>query len=531
VIENPKSLELGASRWKRDLNPQFWLQAGLVSVIFLLLFAPALPSLYNDWFEFKQFSHGLLVPFISVYLVWQRKGELRATPIRSSSWGLIVVLPALLLGLMGKAIGDAFSERIGMVLCLNGLVWLLFGWQFYKAVSFALLYLFLMIPLPYLVVKEVAYQLRIVDAVAAASVLRLLGVPVYRESYYLHLPEVTLEVADLCSGISSLFSLFALGGAYVYFTPMRARLKLLAVLSTFPFAVIINLLRIILTAALSYHVSLSFLNMMIHELTGTITFFIALALFILLCEYLQRRFSAAIINPAKAPHASSMAQNIPARDLPAAAEKPWLPSILAMVALIAAVYLANNLSSQQQMRLSMELSSVAPQPAGYQATDSAESGFYKDPNAEIQLSRTYSMAGEAPVEVYVGFRGKQQGEKQLQSPKLQIPYGWNYVWIEPAQLPAGGANRSVSANWMLMQNNNIRYLVLYWYQVGDTTFSGELKKRLALVRNTIFRRRSDAAAVRLATPLPDLDKIDHAKSKLAGFAAELYPSLLRVLPQ
>lgn len=529
--ENPKSLELGAGRWNHDLNPQFWLQAGLLSVIFVLLFAPALPSLYNDWFEFKQFSHGLLVPFISAYLVWQRKRELARIPIRSSSWALIAVLPALLLALMGKAIGDAFSERLGMVLCLNGLVWLLLGWQFYKRVSFAFIYLFLMIPLPYLVVKEVAYQLRIVDAVLAAPVLRLLGVPVYRENYYLHLPEITLEVADLCSGINSIFSLFALGGAYVYFTPMRARLKLFAVLSTFPFAVVINLLRIILTAALSYHVSLSVLNMLIHELTGTITFFIALTLFILLCEYLQRRFATVIVDPSQAALAKSTAQDLATSQSALAAEKSWLPSILAMVVLLAAVYLANNLSSHQQLRLSMELASVAPKAAGYQAADSLESGFYKDPNAQVQLSRTYSATGEPPVEVYVGFRGRQQGEKQLQSPKLQIPYGWNYVWIEPAQLPASGANASLNANWMLMQSNNIRYLVLYWYQVGESTFSGELKKRLAVVRNTIFRRRSDAAVVRLATPLPDLDKLDHAKSRLAGFAAELYPNLLRVLPQ
>jgi len=533
VNENPKSLELGASRWNRDLNPQFWLQAGLLSVIFLLLFAPAMPSLYNDWFEFKQFSHGLLVPFISAYLVWQRKGELRTTPIRPSSWGLIVVLPALLVALLGKAIGDAFSERIGMVLCFNGLVWLLFGWQFYKRVSFAFLYLFLMIPLPYLVVKEVAYQLRIINAVLAAPVLRLLGVPVYRESYYLHLPEVTLEVADLCSGINSVFSLFALGGAYVYFTPMRGRLKLLAVLSTFPFAVFVNYLRIVLTAALSYYVSLSVLNMLIHELTGTITFFIALTMFILLCEFLQRRFATVIVDPSQAAPANSTAQAIAASQSSLAAEKSWLPSILATMILLAAVYLANNLSSQQQQRLSMGLASVAPKAAGYQAADSLESGFYKDPNAEIQLSRTYSSSspGEAPVEVYVGFHGKQQGAKSLQSPKLQIPYGWNYVWIEPAQLPAAGANPSLSANWMLMQNNNIRYLVLYWYQIGDSTFSGELHKRLAMIRNTIFRRRSDGAVVRLATPLPDLDKLEQAKSRLAGFAAELYPNLHRVLPQ
>jgi EpsI family protein len=254
-------------------------------------------------------------------------------------------------------------------------------------------------------------------------------------------------------------------------------------------------------------------------------------LFILLCEFLQRRFTTVIVDPSQASPAKSTAQDTAVPQSALAAEKSWLPSILATVVLLAAVYLANNLLSQQQLRLSMELASVAPKAAGYQATDSLESGFYKDLNAEVQLSRTYSAAAQPPVEVYVGFHGKQQGAKSLQSPKLQIPYGWNYVWIEPVELPASGANAALNANWMLMQNNNVRYLVLYWYQVGESTFSGELKKRLALVRNTIFRRRSDAAVVRLATPLPDLDKLDHAKSRLAGFAAELYPNLLRVLPQ
>lgn len=530
--ENPKSLGLGTSRLKSDLNAQFWLQAGLLSATFLLLFAPALPSLYNDWFEFKQFSHGLLVPFISAYLIWQRKSELRTIPIRSSAWGLAAVLPALLLALVGNAIGDAFSERVGMVIGLNGLVWLLLGWQFYKRVSFAFIYLFLMIPLPYLVVKEVAYQLRIVNAVLAAPVLRLLGVPVYRESYYLHLPEVTLEIADLCSGINSIFSLFALGGAYVYFTPLRNRLKLLAVLCTFPFSIFINLLRIVLTAALSYYVSLSVLGVMIHELTGTITFFIALVLFILLCEHLQRRYATVIVDPVQTAPAKSMAAETALGQSSPAVDKSWLPSGLALSALIAAVYLTNNLSSQQPQRLAEELTSVAPQPAGYQAMDSLESGFYKDANAEVQLSRTYSPSStaEASVEVYVGFHGKQQGAKSLQSPKLQIPYGWNFVWIDPIELPLN-ANAALRANWMLMQNNNIRYLVLYWYQVGETTFSGELSKRLALMRNTIFRRRSDVAVIRLAIPLADLDKTEQAKRKLVGFAAELYPNLRRVLPQ
>jgi EpsI family protein len=462
--------------------------------------------------------------------MWQRRKELQATPVSSSAWGALLIFPAIGLALVGKAIGDGFTERVGMVLCLSGLVWLLFGWQIFKRLSFPLGYLLLMIPLPYVIVNEVAFQLRIIDAAVAAPVLRLLGVPVYRDNYFLHLPNVTLEVADLCSGISSVFSLFALGGAYVFFTPMRPRLKLLAVLSTFPFAVIINLLRIILTAALSYYVSLSVLNMLIHELTGTITFFIALALFIVLCEFLQRRFLVKAPDSAQPRFGENEADGETRLVLPVAIKRSWQPTLLGMALLIPAVYLSVNTTAQTQKSLSNELSSVGTQLVGYQVDDSMGAGFYKDPGADVELSKIYSAAQSAPVELYIGFKGKQQDDKRLKSPRLGFPYGWNYVWIEPARVASSNANMPINANWMLTQNGQHRVLVLYWFQVGEETFGGEFEKRLIQIRNALFLGRSDGAVVRLATPLTNSDKIDEAKNRLAGFAAELYPRLRGVLP-
>ncbi|MGH7886746.1 MAG: exosortase C-terminal domain/associated protein EpsI [Candidatus Binatia bacterium] len=528
--ENQESLELRVDRLKSNVDIPFLLQGGLLLTCFLLLYGRTLPPLYVDWLEFKQFSHGLLVPFIAGYMAWQKRKELQATPVKSSAWGALLIVPALGMALVGKAIGDAFTERVGMVLCLSGLVWLLFGWQIFKRLSFPLGYLWLMIPLPYVIVNEVAFKLRIMDAAVAAPVLRLLGVPVYRDNYFLHLPDVTLEVADLCSGISSVFSLFALGGAYVFFSPMRPTLKLLAVFSTIPFAVSINLLRIILTAALSYYVSLSVLNMLIHELTGTITFFIALALFILLCEMLQRRCLVS------APHSTtprtwefSAGGETPSAP-PVNVNRSWQPTLLGLALLIPAVYLSANVTAQTEKSLANELANVGTQLAGYQADDSKGTGFYKDPGADVEISRIYSTAQSAPIELYIGFKGKQQADKRLKSPRLGFPYGWNYVWIEPARVASSNANLAINANWMLTQNGQHRVLVLYWFQTGEETVSGEFEKRMNQIRNALLHRRSDGAVVRLATPVTNSDKIDEAKNRLAMFAAELYPRLRGVLP-
>jgi len=529
--ENPKSLEYSSAHFRSSSYFPLVLQGGLLLITFLLLFAHTIPPLYKDWLEFKQFSHGLLVPFISAYLVWRKRNELLATPIKSSSWGALLILPSVGLALTGRAIGDAFSERVGMVLCVNGLVWLLFGWAVFKRLIFPLAYLFLMIPFPYFVVKEVAYQLRILDASAAAPMLRLLGIPVYRETYYLHLPDITLEVADLCSGISSVFSLFALGGAYVFFTPMRPKLKLIAVLSTFPFAVLINLLRIIITAALSYYVGLFVLNMLIHELTGTITFFIALALFIVLCEVMQSRFSRKLTCSAEVKSSAIITAGVQPLSSSSHHINSWLPSILAMTILIMSLYFTSNLSGQRAPRLITDLSSIGVRLAGYQKNESKGAGFYQDPGAETEISRNYSLPAGEPVEVYIGFSGKQEDDKRLHSPKLRFPYGWNYVWLESANVPTGGSPPLISGNWMLTQNNQTRVLVLYWYQNGDDTYSGEVEKRWYLIRNSLLHRRSDVAVVRLATRLGDSENIDQAKSRLTQVAADLYLQLHQVLPQ
>ena len=64
------------------------------------------------------------------------------------------------MALIGKAIGDAFTERVGMVLCFSGIVWLICGWQIVKRPSFPLANLLLMIPFPYVIDRRIDRDVR-----------------------------------------------------------------------------------------------------------------------------------------------------------------------------------------------------------------------------------------------------------------------------------------------------------------------------------------------------------------------------------
>lgn len=523
--------EAGKAAGATSTSQRSWL-LGMAVVLagYVLLYAAALPELVYDWFNYYgPFSYCAVIPLMSLYVVWRQRASLRRIPVEPALIGGFVVVAATTIVLVGKAMGDSFVIRVSMVLAIAGLVLLLFGKNFFKALLFPLCFLFLMIPWPYVLVKEVAYHLRIINAVLAEGVLRLLGVIVYRDSYFLHLPNITLEVADLCSGISSVFALFALGSYYAYFLPLRNRMKFLVVSSTVPFAALINLLRIILTSLLAYYVGPGALHYVIHELTGIITFFIALILFIALAEVLQRRMPTSVraLSPERdnAPEANEAAMVLFKPD-----RRSWAALLMGCFVLFFGVYMSSRLEAANATALAANLATVPEQIGGYRSSHTGWGEPYHDSNAEQELSRYYATAGRDPVELYVGYRSYQHDEKRLSSPKLIMLPHWNFVALENARLPlpSGGA---INGIWMLVQKNAQKQVVLYWYQDGAETFASEVGNRFRLAKKVIIHKRTEGTVVRIATPLGAAENLSQAKERIAALSRSLYPELVKILPQ
>lgn len=494
-----------------------WISIGLP---FALFYGPVIPGLVKDWQEHNTFSYGFLVPIIAGYLIWQRRAKLKWLSIRPSLWAVMPLLTALTIGLIGQAMGDSFSVRGSMILALASVVWLMLGKDFLKALLFPLSYLALMIPVPYTLIKDLTYYLRYSDATQAEQALRLLGVPVYREAYFLHLPNITLEVADVCSGVSSVFALFALGVVYAHYLPVRATLKCLLVACTFPFALVANLFRIILTAILVYNFGPVVLQSSFHAFSGTVTFVLALSMLILLGENLPKKRSPEVPDKKRLPQLNDT------RGKPAGT---WGPCLIGVAILLGALYVSSALGDGYKVTLRSELASVF-RPAGpFSVAQIDWVDRYNDSNAELALSRLYIGADKAPIELFVGYRGSPNGGRRLSSPKLILPDKWNFAWIEAARVDVGNGI-SIHANWMLTRRGNATRLVLYWYQLGGQTVAGEFDYRLAQVKRSIFERRSDGLVVRLSTSVAENESIEEARERLKMFCKFLYPELAKLLP-
>ena len=115
----------------------------------------------------------------------------------------------------------------------------------------------------------------------------LLGIPVFRQGNVIEVPGMKLLVEEACSGIHSLYSLAALGTAFVFVFERRWWEKVVLVAATVPIAIFANVFRVSVTGVLATSVSTELAKGFFHEFSGILIFLMGLALFLLLAWLLR----------------------------------------------------------------------------------------------------------------------------------------------------------------------------------------------------------------------------------------------------
>ena len=250
----------------------------LLLVLLALLYRAVAVKLVTDWYELPDFSHGFLIPFFVAYLIWEKREVLRRTPVRATWAGLPLLAAGLFLLLVGIFGADLFLSRISFVLVAAGLIWTLAGFAMLKEFTFSLCVLLLAIPLPALIFNKITFPLQLLASRLASFMLPLAGVPVLRDGNVIQLPAMQLEVAEACSGIRSLLSLFTLSVIYGYFLERSRTQRVLLALASLPIAVAANAARIFGTGLCVQYWNPDKAQGFFHEFSGWLMFLVSLGL-------------------------------------------------------------------------------------------------------------------------------------------------------------------------------------------------------------------------------------------------------------
>jgi exosortase len=263
------------------------LRAAALIAAFAWCYAPVIPGLVAQWRNEPEYSHGVLVPFISAYLIWSRRDALRAAPVMPGYAGLGVRAFATLMYVAGSVGADLFLQRTSFVVMLAGAVLFLAGPTVLRLVLFPLALLLLMIPLPGILFNGIAFPLQLFAAQVASRVLELSEVPVFREGNVMHLAAVSLDVEEACSGIRSLMSLATLSVVYVHLVHKSYIARALLVAAVIPIAIVANVFRVTVTGLLAHYASVETAMSVFHT-AGGITVFLAAAAMLFGLSHLLR---------------------------------------------------------------------------------------------------------------------------------------------------------------------------------------------------------------------------------------------------
>jgi exosortase len=202
------------------------------------------------------------------------------------------VIPALLLLALDAGMHTELLSAVSLVILLPGLALLFLGWPRTKAILFPLAFLAFALPIPLAVTESLHWQLRLIATGATSTIVPLLGIPVFVEGTTLNLPRGALEVADACSGFSTLYAALAVACLVAYSTPDPRR-RLLVLLAAAPLAIAANVLRVVLLVVLVEWRGADILETFVHPLSGIMTFVLALPIILWLGSSAPRRQVAA----------------------------------------------------------------------------------------------------------------------------------------------------------------------------------------------------------------------------------------------
>jgi exosortase len=274
---------------------------GLVLAALLTVYWSVIAGLIQAWSTDDNYSHGFFIVPLALYFAWERRRAIAAAPVRPSLVGAIVVAGSLFLLVAGLLGAELFLSRVSIIGAIAGTTLFLFGWPMLRILSFPLAFMLLMIPLPAIIFNKIAFPLQLLASNVGEYTISSMDIPILREGNVLILANATLEVAEACSGIRSLVSLFTLGLVFGYFVDRRPWVRAVIALSAIPVAILANGLRVASAGVAAHNYGTAGVEGLFHEFSGWVVFVIAFLMMFAIQRVLQRFLPPPPVHPVTEP--------------------------------------------------------------------------------------------------------------------------------------------------------------------------------------------------------------------------------------
>ena len=517
------------TRWRFSPAALALVTAGIA--VAMLPFLNALRDLFMVWNLQPEYSHGILIPLVALFLIWREREWLARTPFQGAWSGMLLVVAGLLFWLIGELSTIMAITQYAFLFVLYGLIASLTGWAVFRRLWMPLLILVFMIPLPAFFSNTLSLKLQLLSSEVGVWLIRLFGISVFVEGNVIDLGAYKLQVAEACNGLRYLFPLMTLAFIVAYFfrAPLWKRVFLFA--ASIPIAIVMNSLRIGAIGITVEYWGVRMAEGLLHEFEGWAVFMLStLVLFgvgALLARFGSPRtrlrdsltfdFGPALKSKDESPRERRL---VPQSFIAAAA--------IASAASISAFTLPTRLAEAAPAH--EPLVEFPARVGDWKGRPEHMESIYLDAlKLDDYVLANYSDGAGLPVNFYVAWYESQRKGRSVHSPRSCMPGGgWIIRSLEERTLTADG--RQVPVNRAVIELGNQRQVVYYWFQQRGRAMTNEYLVKWYIFWDALTRNRTDGALVRLTTPVMPGTNIESAGAQLVKFASAVLPKLGAYVP-
>jgi len=233
----------------------------------LILYFQVFVWLVSSWEFNPYYSHGILIPFISVFLIWRIWEKERKNFVPGLNLpGVLLIIAGLFVYTVGYLYAAYWLCALSLIPILQGILSQISGWKNSLQFLFPVIFLIFMIPLPF--IDYVSTYFAAFSVYCASIVLRACGIPVIINGAELFLSDLSFRIGLLCSGLKTLIALLIPSCLLIFMYECNFKIKLLLFILIFPLALVTNIVRILLLVFFSQVFGMGPALETVHDILG-----------------------------------------------------------------------------------------------------------------------------------------------------------------------------------------------------------------------------------------------------------------------
>lgn len=501
------------------------------ALVLTAMFSDGLDRMVQQWEGKAEYSYGYLVPFITLFLIWQKSDVLRRLPFRGSWAGIAVVAFGVLLFIAGNLSVLYSVIQYSFLIVLAGSVLSMVGWPAFRVIAVPLFVLAFMIPLPDFLYGGLSQHLQLLSSQIGVWFLKECGVSVFLHGNVIDLGVYKLQVEEACDGLRYLFPLMTFGFITAYFFKAPLWKRAVIFISTIPITVLMNSLRIAVIGVTVNQWGQRMAEGFLHQFEGWVVFMVCLTMLFAEMWLLARigkdprpmREVFGFVFPQPPPTEA----RIRYRSIP----RPFVAVAILLLAVAGvSAALPKRVEGVQPRQAFSHFPMQLSQWTGRRQV--MDAGYVHALNFDDYILADFTNPAMQGIGFYAAYYASQRSKGVPHSPRACIPGdGWEIRKL--SQTAVDGARidgHPLQVNRVEIAKGDVKELVYYWFQERGRDLPSEFSVKWYLFWDALTRNRTDGALVRLTTVIKPGQDFKDGDRVLTDFSRVLAPKLDTYIP-